>query len=139
LLLRMCCSPLLPAAPPASQPASCCCPLQHGKGNWKTVHVEAGDALQHRSVVDLKDKWRNLEKAGLVGREAAAPAAGEAQPLLQSRKGFGHACAATGCEQQQLALRQVQVAGLGGHIQMVWCLRLGVDVLPHTAPLIDTR
>ncbi len=41
---------------------------QHGAGNWKAVEAAAGDQLNHRTVVDLKDKWRNLENSGKVLR-----------------------------------------------------------------------
>lgn len=57
--------------------------------------------------------------------------------VTHSYKGCGHACAASGCVQQQLALRQVEAAWLGSQIQVAWCLVLGVDALLHTAPLID--
>jgi hypothetical protein len=43
--------------------------------------VAAGEGLAQRSQVDMKDKWRNLEKAGAVpwrGAAAAGAAAGAA-------------------------------------------------------------
>jgi hypothetical protein len=35
---------------------------KHGKGAWKAVLVESSHAFQDRTTMDLKDKWRNLEK-----------------------------------------------------------------------------
>lgn len=40
--------------------------LQLGKGKWKKILDEAGDIFKSRSQVDLKDKWRNLERQGIV-------------------------------------------------------------------------
>ena len=40
--------------------------LQLGKGKWKKILDEAGDVFKSRSQVDLKDKWRNLERQGIV-------------------------------------------------------------------------
>ena len=39
----------------------------HGKGKWRKV-LEEGTAIfdTHRTTVDLKDKWRNLERSGLA-------------------------------------------------------------------------
>ncbi|KAL3132190.1 hypothetical protein ABBQ32_008790 [Trebouxia sp. C0010 RCD-2024] len=39
---------------------------QLGKGKWKKILDEAGDIFKSRSQVDLKDKWRNLERQGIV-------------------------------------------------------------------------
>mmetsp|Transcript_938 Transcript_938/g.2447 ORF Transcript_938/g.2447 Transcript_938/m.2447 type:complete len:331 (-) Transcript_938:135-1127(-) len=40
---------------------------EHGKGKWKKV-LEIGEGTfdKHRTTVDLKDKWRNLEKSGVA-------------------------------------------------------------------------
>ena len=40
--------------------------MQLGKGKWKKILDEAGDVFKSRSQVDLKDKWRNLERQGIV-------------------------------------------------------------------------
>ena len=39
--------------------------VQLGKGKWKILD-EAGDIFKSRSQVDLKDKWRNVERQGIV-------------------------------------------------------------------------
>jgi len=41
--------------------------VEHGKGKWKRV-LELGEGTfdRHRTTVDLKDKWRNLEKSGVA-------------------------------------------------------------------------
>ena len=54
-----------PPPPPTAQ-------TQHGPGNWKAVHEAGADELNARTVVDLKDKWRNLEAGGRVLRDRAA-------------------------------------------------------------------
>ena len=51
--------------------------MQLGKGKWKKILDEAGDVFKSRSQVDLKDKWRNLERQGIVQAPVKAePAAG---------------------------------------------------------------
>lgn len=41
--------------------------VEHGKGKWKRVlELGAGTFDKHRTTVDLKDKWRNLEKSGVA-------------------------------------------------------------------------
>nr|PNR26059.1 hypothetical protein PHYPA_031174 [Physcomitrium patens] len=35
---------------------------EHGKGHWKKILNDNADAFRGRTEVDLKDKWRNLEK-----------------------------------------------------------------------------
>ena len=49
--------------------------IQLGKGKWKTILDEAGDVFKSRSQVDLKDKWRNLERQGIVQVPVKAEAA----------------------------------------------------------------
>ncbi|EIE25560.1 hypothetical protein COCSUDRAFT_65304 [Coccomyxa subellipsoidea C-169] len=39
---------------------------QWGKGKWKKILEEGAAAFNNRSQVDLKDKWRNLERQGVV-------------------------------------------------------------------------
>ena len=40
---------------------------QHGKGKWKLVLLAGAATFDtHRTTVDLKDKWRNLERSGLA-------------------------------------------------------------------------
>ncbi|KAK9803628.1 hypothetical protein WJX72_006865 [[Myrmecia] bisecta] len=40
---------------------------EHGKGRWRKI-LDAGEqTFANRSQVDLKDKWRNLERQGLTG------------------------------------------------------------------------
>ena len=40
---------------------------QHGKGKWKRVLLAGAATFDtHRTTVDLKDKWRNLERSGLA-------------------------------------------------------------------------
>ncbi|DBA98075.1 hypothetical protein WJX77_001235 [Trebouxia sp. C0004] len=56
---------------------------QLGKGKWKKILDEAGDVFKSRSQVDLKDKWRNLERQGIVqvpvkAKPASGDTAGEA-------------------------------------------------------------
>ena len=51
--------------------------MQLGKGKWKKILDEAGDVFKSRSQVDLKDKWRNLERQGIVQAPVkAGPASG---------------------------------------------------------------
>ncbi len=51
--------------------------VQLGKGKWKKILDEAGDVFKSRSQVDLKDKWRNLERQGIVQAPVKAePASG---------------------------------------------------------------
>ena len=51
--------------------------MQLGKGKWKKILDEAGDVFKSRSQVDLKDKWRNLERQGIVQAPVKAePASG---------------------------------------------------------------
>ena len=40
--------------------------VQLGKGKWKKILDEAGDIFKSRSQVDLKDRWRNVERQGIV-------------------------------------------------------------------------
>ena len=42
---------------------------KHGKGKWALIHAQYHDIFKilGRTQVDLKDKWRNLEKSGQVG------------------------------------------------------------------------
>lgn len=58
--------------------------VQLGKGKWKKILDEAGDVFKSRSQVDLKDKWRNLERQGIVQAPAkSTPGSGElASPSL---------------------------------------------------------
>lgn len=35
---------------------------KYGVGKWKLMRDDAGLTFDNRSTVDLKDKWRNLEK-----------------------------------------------------------------------------
>ena len=36
---------------------------KHGKGNWKDILNDSEFAvLRHRTNVNLKDKWRNIQK-----------------------------------------------------------------------------
>lgn len=42
---------------------------QIGRGKWKRVLEMSDGQLTHRSQVDLKDKWRNLEKQGMVPKD----------------------------------------------------------------------
>lgn len=54
--------------------------LQLGKGKWKKILDEAGDIFKSRSQVDLKDKWRNLERQGIVQAPVKAdPGQGDKQ------------------------------------------------------------
>ena len=54
--------------------------VQIGKSKWKKI-LEAGEGVfQNRSQVDLKDKWRNLERQGIVAAPAPRHADGP-QPL----------------------------------------------------------
>ncbi len=54
------------------------CGMQLGKGKWKKILDEAGDVFKSRSQVDLKDKWRNLERQGIVQAPVKAePASGK--------------------------------------------------------------
>jgi len=47
---------------------------EHGKGKWKRVlETGAGTFDEHRTTVDLKDKWRNLERSGLAPPVAENP------------------------------------------------------------------
>lgn len=39
---------------------------KYGKGRWKMILLKNKDVLQDRTEVDIKDKWRNLEKYNLV-------------------------------------------------------------------------
>ena len=39
---------------------------KYGKGNWKAILQKNKNVFNGRTEVDLKDKWRNLEKYGLV-------------------------------------------------------------------------
>ena len=50
--------------------------MQLGKGKWKKILDEAGDVFKSRSQVDLKDKWRNLERQGIVQAPVKAKPAG---------------------------------------------------------------
>ena len=55
--------------------------LQIGKSKWKKI-LEAGEGIfQNRSQVDLKDKWRNLERQGIVAAPPPRLPEGGAQPL----------------------------------------------------------
>jgi len=40
---------------------------EHGKGKWKKILELGSEIFLKRSQVDLKDKWRNLERQGIVG------------------------------------------------------------------------
>lgn len=58
--------------------------LQLGKGKWKKILDEAGDIFKSRSQVDLKDKWRNLERQGIVQAPAkSTPGSGNTLLRLQ--------------------------------------------------------
>lgn len=46
---------------------------EKGKGKWKRILEEGGNIFQNRSQVDLKDKWRNLERQGVVGPQDLPP------------------------------------------------------------------
>lgn len=46
---------------------------EKGKGKWKRILEEGGGIFQNRSQVDLKDKWRNLERQGVVGPQDLPP------------------------------------------------------------------
>lgn len=39
---------------------------KYGKGHWKMILLQNKEVLQGRTEVDIKDKWRNLEKYSLV-------------------------------------------------------------------------
>jgi len=39
---------------------------KYGKGRWKMILQKNVEVFQGRTEVDLKDKWRNLEKYDLV-------------------------------------------------------------------------
>jgi len=39
---------------------------KYGKGRWKMILLKNKEVLQGRTEVDIKDKWRNLEKYSLV-------------------------------------------------------------------------
>ena len=56
--------------------------MQLGKGKWKKILDEAGDIFKSRSQVDLKDKWRNLERQGIV-QAPAKPTASQGDLALQ--------------------------------------------------------
>ncbi|KAK9908975.1 hypothetical protein WJX75_005488 [Coccomyxa subellipsoidea] len=49
---------------------------QWGKGKWKKILEEGAAAFNNRSQVDLKDKWRNLERQGVVQASDGVLAAG---------------------------------------------------------------
>ncbi|KAF0908618.1 hypothetical protein E2562_026662, partial [Oryza meyeriana var. granulata] len=36
--------------------------VQYGKGNWKDIKMAYPDVFEDRSTVDLKDKFRNMER-----------------------------------------------------------------------------
>jgi hypothetical protein len=36
--------------------------MRYGSGNWKKILASAGESLAGRTAVDLKDKWRNMDK-----------------------------------------------------------------------------
>eukprot|EP00884_Botryococcus_braunii_P003653 jgi/Botrbrau1/13289/Bobra.27_2s0009.1 len=46
---------------------------EFGKGKWKRILEEGGSQFQNRSQVDLKDKWRNLERQKVVGPQDVGP------------------------------------------------------------------
>ena len=59
-----------------------CGGMQLGKGKWKKILDEAGDVFKSRSQVDLKDKWRNLERQGIVQAPAkSTPGSGMPQGI----------------------------------------------------------
>ena len=59
--------------------------VQLGKGKWKKILDEAGDVFKSRSQVDLKDKWRNLERQGIVQAPVKAePASGNSSSLASA-------------------------------------------------------
>jgi len=37
---------------------------KHGVGNWAAVVNEVKGSMPHRTNVDIKDKWRTMEKQG---------------------------------------------------------------------------
>ena len=48
---------------------------KHGKGRWKDILLESQHVFQDRTTMDLKDKWRNIERMAQKERareEAAA-------------------------------------------------------------------
>lgn len=51
----------------------------HGAGKWKQIRDAGGPAFAARTQVDLKDKWRNLNRA----REVAATGAPPAREIIQ--------------------------------------------------------
>lgn len=56
--------------------------LQIGKSKWKKI-LEAGEGIfQNRSQVDLKDKWRNLERQGIVAPVAPRLSDGQSPATL---------------------------------------------------------
>lgn len=79
--------------------ASIACWLQIGKSKWKKI-LEAGEGIfQNRSQVDLKDKWRNLERQGIVAPVAPRLSDGQS-PATMAAPGpqtvqMGHAGGAT--------------------------------------------
>lgn len=49
---------------------------KYGKGKWKKIVQEGGEMFQNRTAVDLKDKWRNLEKQNAVPGGLDTPGGG---------------------------------------------------------------
>lgn len=96
----------------------------HGVGNWKAVMEAAGDDLNHRTQVDLKDKWRNLENSGKVLRDRVDqlraiglldPLGGQQAPRRSGRRRRGgDEDGDDGWETKVAAAEEVQSAQKGG-------------------------
>uniref|UniRef100_A0A7I4D4Z7 Uncharacterized protein n=1 Tax=Physcomitrium patens TaxID=3218 RepID=A0A7I4D4Z7_PHYPA len=57
---------------------------EHGKGHWKKILNDNTDAFRGRTEVDLKDKWRNLEKYERLQYGTTSSLTIEPHPYLRS-------------------------------------------------------
>ena len=52
---------------------------KHGKGRWKDILLESQHVFQDRTTMDLKDKWRNIERMAQKERAREEAAAEESE------------------------------------------------------------
>ena len=101
---------------------------QHGKGKWRKVLEEGAATFDtHRTTVDLKDKWRNLERSGL------APDVPDNPETKNRRKRKTKEEVAEGAPPEE-ALPAAAAAATGTHMEAL----TGAEIQPQFPAVLDS-
>ncbi|KAK9846435.1 hypothetical protein WJX81_003728 [Elliptochloris bilobata] len=86
---------------------------RNGKGKWKKILEDGREIFLNRTQVDLKDKWRNLERQHQVGPADCGPQDPPSGSAPQPPQPLALVDPATAAAAEHLAATAVQMHGVG--------------------------